>query len=217
MNTTPARISRRIMALSVTLFSVALAAWMAAAPATAAEVLGRNTTPNATRSEQGRVVQKAVKPLVKPSEHPDHGVLIGTSASTAPSTLTENTPDTKTPTGVTCSGGRTYNGSSCVCPTGTWNGMVCYSPPLCTNVPATAGAPLMVCPVFPPGPTGPVGPGGEFIPEDQPNTNPNDPAWLPSCIGPQCQNMLDDPQALCIIEFINSGGLELSDLQQACG
>lgn len=133
MNTTPARIPRRIMALSVTLFSVALAAWMAAAPATAAEVLGRNTTPNATRSEQGRVAQKTVKPLVKPlvkpSEHPDHGVLIGTSASTAPSTLTENTPETKTPTGVTCSGGRTYNGSSCVCPTGTWNGMVCYMNP----------------------------------------------------------------------------------------
>lgn len=28
-----------------------------------------------------------------------------------------------------CSGGRSWNGSSCYCPTGTWNGLICVPPP----------------------------------------------------------------------------------------
>lgn len=71
---------------------------------------------------------------------PDHGVLIGGAPAIGPATKNAaQTPPTMTITGYSCSGGRSWTGSSCVCPPNySWDGMSCIViPPPAPGITAT--------------------------------------------------------------------------------
>lgn len=88
-------------------------------------------------SGQGSQNSSVANGKYKPSKPPSKGVTMGLPPAIGATGSVDNSCPTcgTVVNSITCTGGRSWNGTACYCPSGTWNGMICEVPPTPTPTP----------------------------------------------------------------------------------